>query len=244
MKLPLSEIKTNCEKCSFAIFDENNQTGCAANRLGKFQALDKAVQHSEDDKSWFLLKRFCNMYREGEASIDEAYNKIKCKFGVVIFDHHDEVSLDTAIQSCKNIEYDKSRFFVVISSKHYKIFGRKFNQINELKNIGIKGALITSFDDKAEISSIEHEAFSKLYGCTHLVKINHDQEVPKNFFDKINDSVNDKLETILMYEQNNVKCIPFWLVNNTYLEYNNYDLMSDDIKKESIKKSMYKKYEE
>lgn len=243
MKLPLSEIKTNCEKCSFAIFDENNQTGCAANRLEKFQALDKAVQHSEGDKNWFLLKRFCNMYREGESSIDEAYDKIKCKFGIVIFDH-DENSLDTAIESCKNIEYDKSKFFIALSSKHYKMFGKKFTQINELKSMGIKGFLITSFDNQAHVSSIEHEAFSKLYGCTHLIKVNHDQEVPKNFFDKINDSVNDKLETILMYEQNNVKCIPFWLVNNTYLEYNSYDLMSNDIKEESIEKSMYKKYEE
>lgn len=243
MKLPLSEIKTNCEKCSFAIFDNSNQVGCSAGRLEKFQALDKAVQHSEGDKSWFLLKRFCNMYREGEASIDEAYNKIKCKFGIVIFDH-DENSLDAAIESCKNIEYDKSKFFVVISSKHYRMFGKKFNQINELKNMGIKGFLITSFDDQTHVSSVEHEAFSKLYGCTHLVKINHDQVVSKSFFDRIDNSVNNKLETILMYEHNNVKCIPFWLVNNTYLEYNSYDLMSNDIKEESIEKSMYKKYEE
>lgn len=243
MKLPQSEIKTNCEKCSFAIFDGNTQIGCAAGRLEKFQALDKTIQHCENNKSWFLLKRFCNMYRESDTSVNDAYDKIKCKFGIVIFDH-DEDSLDVAIESCKNIEYDKSKFFVVISSKHYKMFGKKFNQINELKNIGIKGFLITSFNNEIDASSIEHEAFSKLYGCTHLIKINHDQEIPKNFFDKINDSVNDKLETILMYEQNNVKCIPFWLVNNTYLEYNNYDLMSNDIKEESTAKSMYKKYEE
>lgn len=243
MKLPLSEIKTNCEKCSFAIFDGQNQKACSAGRLEKFQALDKAVQHSEGDKNWFLLKRFCNMYREDEVSIDDAYNKIKCKFGIVIFDH-DENSLDTAIESCKNIDYDKSKFFIVISSKHYKIFGKKFNQINEFKSMGVKSFLITSFDTNADVSSIEYEAFSKLYGCTHLLKINHNEEIPKGFFNKINDSVNDKLETFLMYEQDNVKCIPFWLVNNTYLNYNSYDSMSNDIKEESIEKSMYKKYEE
>lgn len=243
MKLPLSEIKTNCEKCSFAIFDKNEQIGCSANRLEKFQTLDKAVKHSEDNKSWFLLKRFCNMYREDEETLDKAYDKIKCKFGIVIFDHDDE-STDIAIESCKNIKYDRSKFFIVISSKHTNIFRKRFDQINQLKGLGIASCVVTNVDPLNKIDAIEREAFIKLYGCSHFLKINHDQNIPKTFFDRVNHSVNDELETILMYEFNNVKCIPFWLVNNTYLEYNSYDLMSDDIKQESIENSMYKKYEE
>lgn len=243
MKLPQSEIKTNCEKCSFAIFDKNNQIGCAAQRLEKFQALDKASQHSQDEKTWFLLKRFCNMYREDDTTVEDAYNKIKCKFGIVIFDH-DEESSDAAIESCKNIGYDYSKFFVVISSKHHKQFGKRFNQVNSLKEAGIKTFLITSFDKDATTPSLEHEAFLKLNGCSHLLKVNHDQKIPVDFFNNINMSINDDLETILMYEQNNIKCIPFWLVNNEYLNYNNYELMSDSIKDNSIKHSMYKKYEE
>lgn len=242
MKLQQSEIKTNCEKCCFAKFEGNKQIGCSANRLEKFQALDKAIEHSENEKTWFLLKRFCNMYREEKVTIDDAYNKIKCKFGIAIFDH-DEESLDTAIESCKNINYDRSKFFVVISSKHYKKFGKRFTQVNELKNLEIKTYLLTSLE-KAENDYLEHEAFSKLVGCSHLIKINHDQEIPKDFLDKINNSINDELETILLHEKNNIKCIPFWLANSEYLSYNNYNLMIDAIKQKSIDNLMYRKYEE
>lgn len=243
MKLPLSEIKTNCEKCSFAVFEGNKQTGCDAGRLEKFQTLGKTVGHAEDNKSWFLLKRFCNMYREEKISVNDAYEKIKCKFGIVIFDYENE-SLDIAIESCKNIDYDKSKIFVVVTSKHHKMFGKKFNQINELKSTGITASLIMSIDKNMDIPYIEHEAFSKLYGCSNLLKVNHNQEIPKDFFTKIDNSINKELEAVLMYEQNNVKCMPFWAVSNYYLDYNSYDLMSEDIQKQSIESSMYKKYEE
>ena len=52
-------LKTSCKKCIFAEYENNIQTGCFANRLDKFT--DKNFVTDNDDKSHYLINRFCNL---------------------------------------------------------------------------------------------------------------------------------------------------------------------------------------
>ncbi len=65
--------------------------------------------------------------------------------------------------------------------------------------------------------------------------------MPIDFLEKIDISLNDKLETITIYEHENIISLPLWLANNNYLNYNNFDLMCEDLKKTAILHNMYKK---
>lgn len=236
MKSQQLEIKTSCENCSFLISENGKQIGCNAGRLEKFIQQDKATLN---ENGYYEINRFCNMRRKEKSTVEEAYNKIKSKFGIAIFDEGD--NFEDAIESCKKIQYDKNKFKISIYSKNRKIFGKLFEKVNDLKRSGIDARLFFDIEDR-NISSSEKDVFQYLYGCSHLIKINGNTEIDPMFLFNINKSLNDDLEVFFTYELNNVYCAPFWIVNQQYLNYHSYDEMMKAIIEESINSSMHKKY--
>lgn len=243
MKLPQSDIKTSCEKCIFARFDRSKQIGCRANRLSKFEELNKAVLHTDlEGRQWFLLKRFCNMYRNKEQQLEDARKQITTTFGIVIYDNDTISNLDSTIESIKQVNYDKTKLKVVISSSHKAQAYSLFHHINDLKSSGINAELVINLNDLTESRyQVDKDAFIKCVSCAYLVKLNHGNIMPIDFLEKIDISLNDKLETITIYEHENIISLPLWLANNNYLNYNNFDLMCEDLKKTAILHNMYKK---
>lgn len=52
-------MNTSCEKCAFAIYEDNIQSGCKAGRLTKFQDTGSEVEHKDN---YFIIKdRICMM---------------------------------------------------------------------------------------------------------------------------------------------------------------------------------------
>lgn len=237
MKLPLSEIKTNCEKCSFAIFKNDSQIGCKAGRLEKFHDLKKSVEHSENDKKWFILKRFCNMYREKEKSVQEARNEVKLSFGIMIYDNFESDSLES-LDSIKELDYDKDKLKIIFITNSQKDISHKASIIQGLINDGFDAQLILNFEE----SLFERTAFIKCIGLNYVLKLNTDQKISNDFISKIDKSLNDDLETVLMFECQNVACFPFWFVNQEYLNYNSFDNMIDGLREKTTNANMYKKY--
>ena len=237
MKSQQLEIKTNCENCCFAVVTDDKQTGCMAGRLEKFVGQQKA---SQNENGYFVVNRFCNMQRKENISVEKAYNQIKSNFGIAIFDQ-DEKYFDTAIESCKNIQYDKDKFKISIHSNKNQRFGRLFNEINEFKKLGIQARLFFDVEEK-HISSSEKEVFQYLYGSSHLLKLKTTDSIEPSFLSSINKSLNDDLEIAFTYQSNDIICLPFWIVNQQYLSYNSYDLLVSSILEESINNSMHKKY--
>lgn len=89
MKLQQEENKviiTNCKNCAFAVYNENTQTGCAANRIDKFKEL--AIEAYDNDKEFFIINRFCNLYRDNDQwankDISQAFEEIKVSFNIMI----------------------------------------------------------------------------------------------------------------------------------------------------------------
>lgn len=241
MKSQQLEINTKCETCSFAITENNKQVGCAANRLQKFTEQGKV---KDGENGYFTISRFCNMHRRTNISVDVAYDSIKSKFGIAIFGFDEsEDYINTAIESCKKIEYDKHKFRISLYSNKKEHFGRLFNEVNEFKKLGIEARLFFNVVERSIIDS-ETDVFQYLRGCSHLVKMRSDQSIDPLFLHNINKSLNDDLEVAFTYESNNVYCLPFWIVNQQYLNYNNYDLMTSNIIQESIESSMHKTYAE
>ena len=209
MKLPQSEIRTNCLKCIFAKFDKLNQIDCSAGRLNKFKDLNVAILHKDDinERSWFLLKRFCNMYREKQQSMEDARKQITTTFSIVIYDNDNTSNLDKAIESIKRINYDKSKFKVVISSVHKDKSYELFHIVNQLNSNDINTELVINLDDPKSDkynSNLDKDAFTKCVKSAYIIKMSHNDTVYSNMLLDIDTSLNDKLETITIYESNKI----------------------------------------
>lgn len=241
MKLPVSEIKTNCEKCSYAIFENGNQTGCKTGRLDKFKQLDKAAVYENENKSWYVLKRFCNLYREKEQDINEAKKQIASTFGIVVSDHNTEYS-NVAIESLKDINYDQTKYKIVISSKHNKKAGELFNYVNYFNKIrDINCDLSIELDNVKTI--IDYNMFSKCSRCAYFIKIESNKALPRDILSYVNNSINERLETISFYEGDGFTIVPSLIVNKFYIDFNDYELLLAELKRQSLEEDMYRKYE-
>jgi hypothetical protein len=241
MKSPLSGVETSCEKCSFAIWKNEQQIGCNAGRLEKFEKLGEVQEKRANP--FYKINRFCNMFRSDEQSIEDARKQISLKFGIVIFDEDEKFS-NVAIESCKNLDYDNTKFKIVLASNHNKRFGRLFSTIHEFKSLNINSELVLSLNNENPKQVIEKDVFQKVFGCTHLIKMKTTDKINKSFLKRIDESINDFLERILVHECNGITCVQFYALNNTYLQFNDYDLTVDFLKQKSIESYMHKRYEE
>ncbi len=236
-QLQESQLKTLCEKCTFAQYEDSIQKGCAAGRIQKFIDNGSAFFNNE----FYALSRFCNMYREEQQTVEEARKQIQPTFAIIIYDHENTSQLQKAIDSIYSLDYDKNKFKIVISSSHNAQASYLFDIVHEFKKNEINSEVVINLTNE----SIDYDAFVKSVGFSYIVKMNHNSAIGKNFLSYIDEEINDKLTRLIMIEDEseNVLALPFWIVNKTYLDYNNFDLMVDAIRTETTKQNMYKKYE-
>jgi hypothetical protein len=91
MKLPPSDqkIRTNCKDCIFAIYDGKTQVGCKALRIDAFKNKDKILEAFDEDREFYVVKGFCNLYRDskwnnGVANVEKALIEIAPTFDIYI----------------------------------------------------------------------------------------------------------------------------------------------------------------
>jgi hypothetical protein len=186
-----------------------------------------------------MLKRFCNHYSQDPISLDDVKKRSEPTFGIVVYDLNETSSLQTAIDSIMAVNYDRSKIKVVINSNHTERAGYLFNTINTLVAVGFHAELALSLVE----TDVDREGFSKCYGYSYLVKMNHYSQINPDLFSKINHSLNEELERVVMFQSGGVTAIPFNVVNTNYLDYNNFDNMTAALKDTAIQSNMYRNYE-
>ena len=69
----------------------------------------------------------------------------------------------------------------------------------------------------------------------------HGACIPKDALNDINNSVNDKLEIKVLFENRGqtMSIVPFSVAQSKYLDYNDYDLMVHGIRNEAKKNNLY-----
>jgi hypothetical protein len=219
-------FQTECKSCAYLTEDK-----CRFGRIEKFDKRGEVIWTPEGP----VIDRLCNISSKKEVENPRAH--IECKFGVVIFDYIDGYSVRNTVDSLKNVNYDKKKFKIVISSCHNEKSYELFNIINELKKEGFKAELIITLCDEADI---EKDAFGKCLGASHFCKINAGYTISPDTFNKIDTSLNDDLEKLLFFETPRMKIIDFSAVNNYYLEHGSFDALFTSLKQESEYK--YYKY--
>lgn len=245
----------DCSECIFAqqVVSSGGplggpQIGCLANRIDILKEKGKAKL---GENGYYELKQFCNMYRESDWAshydgnhLEKAKNQAKVKFGVLVLDSPDckwedtESTMISLLESIKH--YDNRCACVVISCGIDKTANHVMNIIDRFRDAGLDCESITHrflFDQQMR----EKEAFQKIADKDFFLKLLPGSSVPAETFEKINQSINEKLEQTIVFESDGHLILQKYAVNNMYLKFKDYDDMSASLKKFAILEDKYKR---
>lgn len=248
MSLPqYVKVQTSCKDCVFALYEGDTQYGCDFARTDKFKEKGKLIEAKDDLKEFFVIDGFCNRYRtkdwgawaEGENAEEAVINETSPTFGLVVYDSQNKISfLDGAIASLKKVNYDKSKINVVISSYVEKDCVDLIVKVEDLKKDGFKASVVFNYENSTQ-AMIDKAAFQKCIGYHYLGKMEHFSIIDPDYFKKVDKSLNDDLEQIILFEKDGVSFLPFRVVNSEYLNYQDFKKMVREIRPLAKQHNMY-----
>ena len=211
-------IITHCQKCAFAIFDENNhQTGCKFNRIDKFKNLGYDVQMiSSDDKQYNIINTKCNacVTQEEWDNLPQRetrlfnHMKIKNSF-IVIDDTEDGFSqiYNNLLTSCHSALFSEIQpeYFVFVMVNRMRCTAEQNIQLFELiKSILNNSSIIYKivYVDKVDKeNSIDWylETIKDKFDSEYFSVFNSGYSVPKFFNSHLNDIVNVDCKRFILY---------------------------------------------
>ena len=249
----------DCTNCIFAEVDDGGvQAGCRASRLHKYIKLNLA--HRAEESNFYELSKLCNMKRDEDwletkclpkydqyDALDIAKMEMEPTFGIIIYDDSPNPNdINTTLNSIKDINYNKNKYTIVWSVHVDTLKNRGTTLIDavscvqDLKLAGHK-IWLSLHKDTLNIATRDKECFSKVTHASYWVKMAHGVCIPKDAFNDINNSVNDKLEIKVLFENRGqtMSIVPFSVAQSKYLDYNDYDLMVHGIRNEAKKNNLY-----
>lgn len=245
----------DCSKCIFAELSPPSsggplgvfQTGCSMNRLEPLKSLNKAKR--AEGKAYYELGQFCNLYRTSEweeklgqdPPISTARKEIEPTFGVVVYDSLQATAeeLEETASSLLESEYDKSKISIIISTFPSKPIVQMVGLVNRIKKKINRVVGVTHLFD--ETRTRDKECFQKLVDMSYFVKIKAGQSISPSWFSEIDTSLNERLEQVTLFESDKgATAIPCGVVRSLYLDFNDYDAMTEKLKKISKEQNKYK----
>lgn len=240
----------DCNECLFSTWLNDKQVGCLANRIDKF--ISKGKAHLDSGQSYYVLDQFCNLYRDEKWAqqiksqdqdelLSRALDSVKPLFGVVVH-YTNENSIDqlrTTIDSLLNLDYDKKKIKIVISSPYHRQCEDIVHYTNRIKESFPASESVIHLHDNIELR--DTECFKKIVEAMYFVKIKAGSTLDANIFTKIDNRINQDLSQICMFETDHATIIMKSLMTRCYLDFKNYDAATEHIRNLCIKQDKYEK---
>ena len=254
-------LAMTCKDCIFAEYQETTQYGCSADRIRKFSdegSLSLLKEEPDDEKTVYGLNRFCNLYRDKEwlekqqeketdfecNLLTIAEKEIEPLFGIVIYDRNvSGRNLEKTMESIKNLNYDKKKIFVIINhiphpgGEHLNV-EHHIGITNDMNIHGIKTECVLNKFNEPRM--VDYNAFSKCSFVSHVIQMDSRSEIPKDMLKNINTSLNIDMEKIILYRHKSISCVAFPVVNNEYLNHNDFSKMLTSIESAAKQAGMIK----
>ena len=248
-----SSTAMTCQGCVFAEYEGATQYGCSADRIRKFSDQGALALLPEDDVTVFGINRFCNLYRDKkwldnqeieDSPLQIARKEIEPTFGIVVYDRNvTGRNLKKTMESIKNLDYDKKKMFVVINhipypDKQNPDVKEYVEIVNDLNSHGIKTVSVLNRVNEPRL--VDYNAFSRCVSASHLVKMDSLSEIPKDMLRRVDLSLNEDMEKIIVFRHKSISCVSFPTVNNEYLNHNDFDKMIMSIESAAKQVNMVK----
>lgn len=235
--------------CSGGPYNYMCQTGCSADRLDVLKKRGKAKLKD----GYYHLTQFCNMYRNEKwletvsSGVDDpaeifkiAKDETRPSFGVVVQDDTNlpQKELEKTVMSFCSVNYDFDKVKVVISSDASREASSIVQLVHKAQENIKKTEYVSHLHDLKPLR--EKESFQKVVDYNYFVYAKAGTVVDQDMFEKIDTSLNSKLEQISMYKNQQVTCCPSKTARSMYLNHNDYDVMILELERMSKGQGMYK----
>lgn len=244
-------VETPCKDCVFCDNQFEKQVGCKAGRLPQFIKRKEAVKHEDE---FYSISRFCNLFRNSNwkfssdaDALEKAKDEVKASFCIVVFDSVHDSKIEESVDSIFDLDYPDEKIQVIISTFYQEDLTKYIDMANRLKARFNNSKLVINTLNSVR-TQIEYDAFSKVANKSYFVKIDDGMTLPKDILTQIDDSLNIKVEKVVAFEYNSEKgkafALPFGVVSNEYLKYNNFDMMCDGVIESAKQSNLFKQIDE
>lgn len=235
------------------------QVSCACDRLDILEPRGEAYINME--KPYYQLTKFCNMYRndewrekqiekweeQGEQHsfqedyIDAARNEVMPLFGIAVWDHTGATfdDLNKTVMSLPSQIYPVKKMKAMVSTFQSRGVGAVADLINRVQAEEFKNAVAT-FHLHEQRALRDTEIFKKLVQGTFFVHIEAGYVLPPDLFSVIDESMNDRLERIAMWEGTGWSVIHRKVATSLYLEFMDYDKLVDHVRDIAKEQNVYR----
>lgn len=215
--------ETSCKECIFAKYDGKTQIGCLADRIEKFK--DYLIEAYDEDKEFYVIKRFCNLFRfsswnGGNADVEKAKKETCTTFDILInCNDINEEYKNKILYELKNLNYESKKIKVV--------FYHLYTLPKEQKRI-IKDLLIDHPNYTISVVLDEKE-FLQLYAqnsgnCFHIIFDQNNIDNISNFINKVNYLINEDMQKFVICRNDKKLAISNMMCRLIYTDlYINYD---------------------
>jgi hypothetical protein len=216
MKSELPELtRTSCKLCSFAVYEDKTQVGCAANRINIFKEKDKVMEAYDDELEFYVVKDFCNYYRANstkEITIESIKKEVSPTFTLLINSSNITLEQYNALNKLlDSITYYKDKIEIYFY----------YNNLQPKDCRSMTLGLVAKYQPifKTSVSVCLDETFwlqeqllKKIYGTYFCaIEANNLDQVDMNVLNILNEKINDKLEKVLVAQTGNLYIISSYL---------------------------------
>lgn len=243
MKSQQSDLRhqTSCKKCVFAIYEDKTQTGCVANRVAGFG--DKAIAAYDEEKEFYVIDRFCNLYRGskwngGVADINKARDESSIKFNVFFdCDDLDDIAYFNKINKLlDNIPYKSSK--LSLNLVHNSLLNKEVKE--NMRKTMLNHFVKINITDTINKYEYYHNTllYSKQTYHTIITKDNIDNI---DILSKLDHIINEDLLEVLAYKYKNCLAISnlAYKIQAHVLNSTNYQDIVDSIVEKSKDTKVY-----
>ena len=237
---PENVLDTSCKDCTFAVYKDNTQVSCFdAQRLEAFKSEGVAQEAYDNDKEFYVIHRFCNIYRNKDSVDLEKELELALDENAVTF----KIFLD-----CSDIptgmDLDKIANHLQYSSKKYRtaiIYGGDLNSDQRHDLILLSNKLKCDITKYLEYNDALHNKVKISSDSFHAIfKIN---DLPEpSILKKINNFINREMGKAVVINVNGIEFISNLAYHMKFLEDENcsYSVNVQNIVKEAQSKTLYK----
>lgn len=189
--------ETSCKECIFAIYENDTQTGCTANKIEQYK--DKIIEAYDEDREFFVVNGICTLKRpltwnDGKADVAKATHQISQAFDIIIDISYIELDTYNSLKNVlANIDYYKDRYkFLLICNQATELYRNStIKKINT--ELGYNVEII--YDNEYGMQNLQKKC-SGTYSIRSSLKNMH---LISNSMNELNNEINNNLKKVILY---------------------------------------------
>lgn len=204
------KIKTSCKTCVFAIFDNNNQSGCKFNRLNVFSKREKLINSQDDTGTFYIIDTICNACRDAkwaekyENPMNQVLKEIEPRIHAFIVDRSDDDfilvknRIMATVQSLNKSIVKPIVIHLVI--QNYKLTTEIIDILNLVKSkFGQNTKLTITYSLDRDLDMVD-SAISLVEQPYYMI-IKSGEKLSKDYINKFHYAINSDMKPVVMTDK-------------------------------------------